>query len=1641
MPTFKITVQYHTRDGYPVVAEYFQTDRFVVRSESRLVLDEDRLLDLRAMDDVAEYGRALGEALFVGSTLHAFVRTRATSHDRMHVLLCVEPAELRALHWERLQAPMEDGRWDFLSLDQRAPLSLYTPSCTDRCFQSFGPDDLRALFVVASPKDLSDYGLPSFSGADVLLRLQAAMGPIPHAALANEAGSGVRLGPPTLDTLCEVLTSQRFTLLHILCHGQLRSDGETILYWEDADGFTKPVPATQLISRLGRIRGTHGLPHLVFLASCESGRPDAEVALGGLGQRLVRELGLPAVIAMTQKVAMDLAMGLSQSFFARLRAHGLVDVALVEANAGLAEHTDVLVPALYSRLGDRPLWVDSWAADSDAPLCVGQIEQGLRRMEVLLTERAPVLLLEFAGVAASLRDCMSLGPCGLPAAFRRPPPTGAMRLLDALCSEASERSFFAVAHDQPLPAYDSRCPFPGLNSFTWQDREFFFGRENLVATLVARIQSSRFLAVLGSSGSGKSSVVAAGLVPALQRRYPGLSVLAFSPGPDPFLRLQRALQKQPIPPIEIENGKDTLQALCVIQQFEETFTQCRDRQQRQQFIDALLSLLPGCAVVLTMRADFWGECAEYESLKAVMLAQQELVSPLSGPELRSAMEQQVAAVGLRFEDGLCAQMLSDLQDEAGAMPLLQHALLELWKRRRGVWLRMQEYANFGGVQLAIAETAESVYLHSADKPDEQQRMRDIFIRLTHVVSSVEGPHSARTCRLATRFSDLVPADSAREWTQQVIHRLANARLLVTRMNSEHGELEVEVAHEAVIRHWPRLRTWLEQEHLAITLREGVRQAAQEWRAGGCAEHLLLHRGERLRLVQEKGSSRTYPLNHSEQEYVDACHAAQEAAQRRDEEQRKRELRAAQELAAALERAVTAARVAQSRQLAMHAAGLRASEPLLSLLLAREAAQRFPTAEALSQLQSALCGPVECAILRGHPDAVVACVVSPCSRRVLTTSVDGTARLWDLEDPSHGTLCTHDDAILSAAWSHSGESFLTVSSDRTGRLWSHAGVLLATLCGHQGPVLGGCFSADDSRLLTYSADHTVRIWDAAGTPLRVLRGHGDAVHGAHFRQDGQQILTVSRDRQARLWSPDGEVQHVLTGHQATLSSGCYSPDGQQILTTSWDGTGRIWTVDGSLLAPLRGHQDRIHDGMFSPDGNQILTVSRDQSARLWDQAGNEQAVLLGHEKGIHHACFSPDGRFILTCSSDQTARLWDRLGRPLAVFRGHEKAVHSGSFIRGGSGIATASWDGSIRLWPGSGSCLVTLQGHQAPLTGCSIRRDGGAYLTCSEDGTARLYHPTGELVAVLDGHSDVVTSAQFSKDGSVILTTARDQSACLWSGQGSKLRSLQGHRDWVVAGAFSPVGDDVVTASHDGTARLWGLASEAGRELPCSTAPLTGCQFSADGQRLAICAADGGVVLWSRSGQRLADLHGHSDTVSAAVFSPDGQYLLTTSWDCSACLWPRSGGTPIRLNGHSGPLLSGCFSRDGCRLLTVSRDRTTRIWSIVGQPLAVLGGHRDWVVSGSFAHESDTVLTISRDGEARLWHRDGRLWMVLRGHGDRLTAGCFSPDDQYVLTAGADQRALRWPARPNLLYAEADRHALRALSQQERAVYLDFETL
>ncbi|MGI0484952.1 CHASE2 domain-containing protein [Pantanalinema rosaneae CENA516] len=815
MSTFEIALQRQFEDAWPIVVKIKSIDGLTTHAAGTFRLSADDFTELIELQENPEaYGILLGKRLFREEIRDTLISARSQTTGYLRVLLSLEVDKqdrLRTLHWEWLCDPVESGGWNYLALDQKLPFSQYIPTHIDRRFPPIGRRDLRALILVASPEDSQRFKLAPFNVATTIAGVQASLGKIPCDVLANHVKEAI--AAPTLDNLCEQLANAQrpYTLLHIVCHGRLMTaiEGDTVLYWATASNQVEPIPAKTLLRRLYQLGGKNGLPHLIFLSTCESADPRAEGALGGLAQRLVRDLGVPAVVAMTRRISVETALTLGQRFYQRLRESGEVDLALQAATVGLASRSDVVVPALFSRLGERPLFSDRLEGRE---LTDAEIEFGIAEFGKLIDDRAPN--------ATKLRESLNLqvqvlatfrGATSSPGLTQR---QQALKELNYLCEQVLEISFDALAAlGKEPPPYQAECPFPGLSSFAAAAyHRFFFGRDELVKSLQKELVKANFLAVLGPSGSGKSSIVLAGLIPQLQRQEPSLNLAYLTPGSEPLEQLEAS-----------QVGISGEPTVFVIDQFEELFTLCTDEAKRNEFIDRLLNLAQGQKVILTLRTDFLGECTRYRKLSQRIEERQKLIGPMTAAELGRAMKMQADQVLLEFEAGLSNAILAEVEDEPGAMPLLQYALQELWNRRRGRWLCYEEYEAIGGMQQAIATTANQFYNNLSAQ--EQQQIRHIFEQLTRIDEEFEPSNQddqPRDTRRRVTVNQLVTETGDLNQTKNLIAKLANARLVITRDN------EVEVAHEALIQHWPLLQRWLTESRPRLKLQQQLRSTIKRW---------------------------------------------------------------------------------------------------------------------------------------------------------------------------------------------------------------------------------------------------------------------------------------------------------------------------------------------------------------------------------------------------------------------------------------------------------------------------------------------------------------------------------------------------------------------------------------------------------------------------------------------------------------------------------------------------------------------------------------------------------------------------------------------------------------------------------------------
>jgi WD40 repeat protein/serine/threonine protein kinase len=595
-----------------------------------------------------------------------------------------------------------------------------------------------------------------------------------------------------------------------------------------------------------------------------------------------------------------------------------------------------------------------------------------------------------------------------------------------------------------------------------------------------------------------------------------------------------------------------------------------------------------------------------------------------------------------------------------------------------------------------------------------------------------------------------------------------------------------------------------------------------------------------------------------------------------------------------------------------------------------------------------------------------------------------------------TLRGHLDAVTSVAFSPDGQRIVTGSVDQTAKVWEAAsGKELLTLKGHGGEIWSVAFSPDGRRIATGSADQTARVWEAAtGRELLTFMGHNDQIHSVAFSPDGQRIVTGSWDKTAKVWeAASGREVLLLTNHSGHLYSAAFSPDGQRIVTGSWDKTAKIWeAASGREVLTLTNHSGHLYSAAFSPDGQRVVTGSDDQTAMVWEAAsGRKLANCKGHGNVVFSAAFSPDGQRIVTGSYDQTAKVWDAVsGQDLLTLKGHSARVFSAAFSPDGRRIVTGSSDMTARVWEmAKGNEPLTLEGHSDEIHSVAFSPDGQRIVTGSWDGTAKVWEAAqGKEVLRLNRHGNEITSAvsspdakgrsarvfsaAFSPDGRRIVTGSTHGTAKVWeAASGHELLELKGHSDWIIWAAFSPDGQRIVTASEDETAKVWDAASGTILlTLRGHTSEIVSVAFSPDGQRIVTGSSDKTARVWdAASGKELHRLTGHSGWIWPVAFSPDGQQIVIGSRDTTASVWETASGKRLlTLNGHSGNVDSVAFSPDGQRIVTGSDDGTAKLWeAATGRELITLKGHKGGVTSVAFSPDGRRIVTGSRDQTARVW--------------------------------------------------------------------------
>lgn len=1103
------------------------------------------------------------------------------------------------------------------------------------------------------------------------------------------------------------------------------------------------------------------------------------------------------------------------------------------------------------------------------------------------------------------------------------------------------------------------APYVGLAAFQRDDVDRFFGRDRLLRQVHAKMAAHRFLAIVGSSGAGKSSLLHAGLLPRLDQVS---STVVFTPGTHPLeecavhvaalvgatpATILNELNDDPrnlhrlIRQAQAAHARDT-DVILVIDQFEEVFTLCEDPEERDRFLAALLTASAAKAgqtrVVVAMRADFYARCADYPDLAAAVAEAQVLVGPLTSGQLREVIVQPAVGVGSSVEGALVAELVGEASGRPGVLPLLSHVLLETWRRRRGNTLTVNGYHAAGGIRGALAQTAERTYL--GFDTEQQQAVQRLFLRLIALGDGTEDTKRRVRC-------DELDVDPG---IGTVLDGLAAARLITLDADT------VEVTHEALIHAWPRLRGWLDEDRDGLRVHRQVTEATAGWEAVD-RDPGALARGTRLAIALVWARQRERVLTMREKEFLQASDDA-EQHERRVTRRRTRQLRGLSiGLAVLLAGAVALAgvavvnqqtateqrRIAESGQFAAQAGAAAGQDAGTAARLSLQAISAYPTAEARSSLFSVAGRPVSHGLLPAARLGTDVGPLSPDGHWLATQDAGNQAVIvWDVPQRKQIAILRADSPTTSLP-------------------------------------MAAAFNSDGRRLMVATSDNMLQLWDPAA-PQHPLANVASTirVQAMAFSPNGTRVATIA-NTQALEIRDSATLQLVNTAPSAETeplsrsSSVAYSPDGRTLATTGGDNQVLLRdAATGAVETTLPSSPSSPRPLAFSPDGTRLAFADQANGITIWDIASHRQVTTVRDTGGnVNGLAFEPRTGDLIVSSGNGLHLFDHELISSVRLAPGPTAGAASanGTIITEGTAgtlvwdvtrlpikafdpledIVFAAGDAAV-LGAGGHSAALRWWGTDAPHTQNDlIKTPSGSVASyrLSRDGTkmaAKL--TTGNIVI-----HDAATGTRLTELAS---PTGNPAGNLAFSPDGRYLAAGYGSTSgppgvphtlvWDVAGyraitdlpvnarntAFDPRGGRL-TVDDRHSLTIWNIATETRiAELPHYPGLLLTLAYSPDGRLLAASGPDGTISIWDTDqSEHLADLTGHAGAVQALAFSPDGRFLATGGEDAKLIIWDiTTRNAWAALTGTSGYISALAWNHTGTTLATSSSDGILSLWPV-----------------------------------------------------------------------------------------------------------------
>ena len=1109
------------------------------------------------------------------------------------------------------------------------------------------------------------------------------------------------------------------------------------------------------------------------------------------------------------------------------------------------------------------------------------------------------------------------------------------------------------------------------------------GREYDVNNLIGRISRAdqKLIIIHGQSGVGKSSLVTAGLVPALQNRSVGdqiaipvvvqlyknwlkelgksLNKAMLKMANKSAIEIESPIDIQPDMNVEIiyqqlrKNADNHLVTVLIFDQFEEFFfgdTDGHNKQEFDKFISDCLTI-SFVKVILTLREDYLHRLLDFKYVSSIEAINNNILSkniryqlnnfsPENARQLIENLTERSHKLHqqsqLKLEPALIDALLADLSSEVGEIRPIELQLV-------GAQLQDKCITTLAQYQPYRPKKLIQEYIQELIQECGQENERSALLVLYLLTDENHKRPFKTYAELKVELSEL--GDSSN--LDLILSILVNSGLVVIFHNSPK---QYQLIHDYLvdlIRHLEQQESGLQTQ--INQLRDKVKNSYQEI--------------ERLRSELSKTEEKVTLVETQHQQGDNLLTEIRELRQREEETQIEiQRLRTELREKELIEKLVksqkkqdwNATRLNIALKIALTACIIAILSLANSVITSRnsEIQTLSASSETLFAAQKGINALKE-SLKAGQALKKTLWVDASTREKALTAMYQA---IYGVKERNR--LEGHLSAVKTVTFSKDKSLIASAGADTKINLWSPCGLLLKTLSGHESVINSVNFSPDSQMLVSASQDKTIKLWNRNGELLKTLLSHSSVVNSASFSPDGQIIASASTDKTIKLWSREGKLIKTLLGHQDAVLAVAWSSDGKILASSSSDKTIKLWNRDGKLIKTLPAHEDAVVAIAWSGDSKILASGSLDKKIKFWNQEGKLLTTLAGHSGGVIAVNFSPDGHTLASASMDETIKIWNLNGNLLGTLRGHNNWVNSVSFSPDGRSLASGGKDKTIILWRWDSLILRNPQENNDWVTSISFSPDSSIVAGASRDETIKIWNRDGKLLKTLVGHHDQIWGVAWSGDGKILASGSRDKTIKLWNRNGKLLKTLVGHDDTVLAVAWSSDSKILVSGSKDKT-----------------------------------------IKLWNRDGKLLKTLVGHTHAINWVSFSPNGKLLASASDDKLVKLWTSEGEIIKNLTGHTRGVHGVAWSPSGDVLASVSLDGMVNIWGENGKLIKTLTGSGDGFIGVSFSPDGKT-LAVNSDRQVKLWNREGVLLMSLKGSHEELTGVSFSPDGK-MLAAGS----------------------------------------